>query len=75
MEIYDSSANHMIYATFKYFTSSDVVDVWSRICMQRQNSLRDAAIVEQSMQIVLSHAHEVLNKRMELTYALYKHTY
>ncbi|XP_032586780.1 tyrosine-protein phosphatase non-receptor type 23 isoform X2 [Drosophila mojavensis] len=45
----------------------NVVDVWSRICMQRQNSLRDAAIVEQSMQIVLSHAHEVLNKRGIIT--------
>ncbi|XP_034481005.1 tyrosine-protein phosphatase non-receptor type 23 isoform X2 [Drosophila innubila] len=45
----------------------NVVDVWSRICMQRQNSLRDAAILEQSMQIVLSHAHDVLNKRGIMT--------
>ncbi|XP_023170307.2 tyrosine-protein phosphatase non-receptor type 23 [Drosophila hydei] len=45
----------------------NVVDVWSRICMQRQNSLREAAILEQSMQIVLSHAHEVLNKRGIIT--------
>lgn len=35
--------------------------------MQRQNSLRDAAILEQSMQIILSHAHDVLNKRKHLT--------
>ncbi|KAH8371530.1 hypothetical protein KR093_007867 [Drosophila rubida] len=46
---------------------ADVVDVWSRICMQRQNSLRDAAMLEQSMQIVLSHAHNVLNKRGIMT--------
>ncbi|EDV97316.1 GH16790 [Drosophila grimshawi] len=45
----------------------NVVDVWSRICKQRQNSLRDAAILEQSMQIVLSHAHDVLNKRGIIT--------
>ncbi|KAH8404540.1 hypothetical protein KR222_011850 [Zaprionus bogoriensis] len=45
----------------------NVVDVWSRICMQRQNSLRDAAILEQSMQIILSHAHNVLNKRGIMT--------
>ncbi|XP_064545963.1 tyrosine-protein phosphatase non-receptor type 23 [Drosophila montana] len=45
----------------------NVVDVWSRICMQRQNSLRDAAILEQSMQIVLSNAHNVLNKRGIMT--------
>ncbi|KAH8259392.1 hypothetical protein KR026_003456 [Drosophila bipectinata] len=41
----------------------NVVDVWSRISSQRQNSLRDAGILEQSMQIVLSNAHNVLNKR------------
>lgn len=51
----------LIQIQFTSFT--DVVDVWSRICMQRQNSLRDAPILEQSMQIVLSHAHDVLNKR------------
>lgn len=45
---------------------TDVVDVWSRICMQRQNSLRDAAILEQSMQIIVSHAHDVLNKRKNI---------
>lgn len=45
-----------------------MVDVWSRICMQRQNSLRDAAILEQSMQIIVSHAHDVLNKRKNLIF-------
>ncbi|XP_017109513.2 tyrosine-protein phosphatase non-receptor type 23 [Drosophila bipectinata] len=45
----------------------NVVDVWSRISSQRQNSLRDAGILEQSMQIVLSNAHNVLNKRGIMT--------
>ncbi|ALC44607.1 mop [Drosophila busckii] len=45
----------------------NVVDVWTRICMQRQHSLRDAASLEQSMQIVLSNAHNVLNKRGIIT--------
>lgn len=31
--------------------------------MQRQNALRDMEALEQSMQIVLNHAHDVLNKR------------
>ncbi|KAH8270247.1 hypothetical protein KR018_006177 [Drosophila ironensis] len=48
-------------------SSADVVDVWSRICSQRQNSLRDAGILEQSMQIVLCNAHNVLNKRGIMT--------
>ncbi|KAH8293874.1 hypothetical protein KR054_005881 [Drosophila jambulina] len=51
-----------IYLFVLHF-SPDVVDVWSRICAQRQNSLRDSAILEQSMQIVLCNAHNVLNKR------------
>ncbi|KAH8234823.1 hypothetical protein KR032_003741 [Drosophila birchii] len=45
----------------------NLVDVWSRICAQRQNSLRDSAILEQSMQIVLCNAHNVLNKRGIMT--------
>ncbi|XP_016965824.1 tyrosine-protein phosphatase non-receptor type 23 [Drosophila biarmipes] len=45
----------------------NTVDVWSRICAQRQNSLRDSAILEQSMQIVLCNAHNVLNKRGIMT--------
>ncbi|EDW85389.2 uncharacterized protein Dwil_GK10583 [Drosophila willistoni] len=45
----------------------NVVDVWSRICSQRQNSLRDSAVIEQSMQLVLCHAHNVLNKRGIMT--------
>lgn len=45
----------------------NVVDVWSRISSQRQNSLRDAGILEQSMQIVLCNAHNVLNKRGIMT--------
>ncbi|XP_016999257.2 tyrosine-protein phosphatase non-receptor type 23 [Drosophila takahashii] len=45
----------------------NTVDVWSRICVQRQNSLRDSAILEQSMQIVLCNAHNVLNKRGIMT--------
>ncbi|EDX10468.1 GD12600 [Drosophila simulans] len=45
----------------------NTIDVWSRICAQRQNSLRDSAILEQSMQIVLCNAHNVLNKRGIMT--------
>ncbi|KAH8379149.1 hypothetical protein KR009_003303 [Drosophila setifemur] len=45
----------------------NVVDVWSRICAQRQNSLRDSGILEQSVQIVLCNAHDVLNKRGIMT--------
>uniref|UniRef100_A0A6P4E8D9 Tyrosine-protein phosphatase non-receptor type 23 n=1 Tax=Drosophila rhopaloa TaxID=1041015 RepID=A0A6P4E8D9_DRORH len=45
----------------------NIVDVWSRICGQRQNSLRDSAILEQSMQILLCNAHNVLNKRGIMT--------
>ncbi|CAD7006351.1 unnamed protein product [Ceratitis capitata] len=41
----------------------NVVDIWYRICMQRQNALRDMDTLEQSMQIVLNQAHDVLNKR------------
>ncbi|XP_050334866.1 tyrosine-protein phosphatase non-receptor type 23 [Bactrocera neohumeralis] len=45
----------------------NVVDIWYRICMQRQNALRDMETLEQSMQIVLNHAHDVLNKRGIMT--------
>lgn len=41
---------------------SDVVDVWHRICQQRQQALRDIDTLEQSLQVVLNHAHDVLNK-------------
>lgn len=40
----------------------DVIDVWQRICSQRQKALRDVETLEQSLQIVLNHAHDVLNK-------------
>ncbi|XP_011188387.2 tyrosine-protein phosphatase non-receptor type 23 isoform X1 [Zeugodacus cucurbitae] len=45
----------------------NVVDIWYRICMQRQNALRDMETLEQSMQIVLNQAHDVLNKRGIMT--------
>ncbi|XP_054736176.1 tyrosine-protein phosphatase non-receptor type 23 [Anastrepha obliqua] len=45
----------------------NVVDFWYRICTQRQNALRDMDTLEQSMQIVLNHAHDVLNKRGIMT--------
>ncbi|XP_067644309.1 tyrosine-protein phosphatase non-receptor type 23-like [Eurosta solidaginis] len=45
----------------------NVVDIWYRICMQRQNALREMETLEQSMQIVLNHAHDVLNKRGIMT--------
>lgn len=41
----------------------DSVDVWYRICSQRKGALRDIRTLELSMQIVLCHAHELLNKR------------
>lgn len=45
----------------------NVVDVWYRICNQRQNALKDTESLELSMQIILSHAHDVLNKRGIMT--------
>uniref|UniRef100_A0A1I8PGA0 Tyrosine-protein phosphatase non-receptor type 23 n=1 Tax=Stomoxys calcitrans TaxID=35570 RepID=A0A1I8PGA0_STOCA len=45
----------------------NVVDVWLRICQQRQQALRDVETLEQSLQIVLNHAHDVLNKRGIMT--------
>ncbi|XP_017487965.1 PREDICTED: tyrosine-protein phosphatase non-receptor type 23 isoform X1 [Rhagoletis zephyria] len=45
----------------------NVVDIWYRICLQRQHALRDMETLEQSMQIVLNHAHDVLNKRGIMT--------
>ncbi|XP_037827067.1 tyrosine-protein phosphatase non-receptor type 23-like [Lucilia sericata] len=45
----------------------NVIDVWLRICSQRQKALRDVETLEQSLQIVLNHAHDVLNKRGIMT--------
>uniref|UniRef100_A0A1I8MVM7 Tyrosine-protein phosphatase non-receptor type 23 n=1 Tax=Musca domestica TaxID=7370 RepID=A0A1I8MVM7_MUSDO len=45
----------------------NVVDVWHRICQQRQQALRDIETLEESLQIVLNHAHDVLNKRGIMT--------
>lgn len=42
---------------------ADVVDVWYRICSQRKSALRDTNNLELSMQVVLSHGHDLLNKR------------
>ncbi|SPP76051.1 tyrosine-protein phosphatase non-receptor type 23 isoform X1 [Drosophila guanche] len=57
----------LIATQSKQPTLINVVDVWSRICAQRQNSLRDSAILEQAMQIVLCNAHNVLNQRGIMT--------
>ncbi|KAM7357690.1 tyrosine-protein phosphatase non-receptor type protein myopic isoform 2-T2 [Cochliomyia hominivorax] len=45
----------------------NVIDVWLRLCSQRQKALRDVETLEQSLQIVLNHAHDVLNKRGIMT--------
>lgn len=41
----------------------DPINVWYRICCQRKGALRDIAMLELSMQIVLANAHNLLNKR------------
>lgn len=43
---------------------ADPVDVWYRICAQRKGALRDVAALQLSMQLILQHGHDVLNKRM-----------
>lgn len=45
----------------------NVVDVWYRICSQRKSALRDTNNLELSMQVVLSHGHDLLNKRGIMT--------
>uniref|UniRef100_A0A1A9WRA8 Tyrosine-protein phosphatase non-receptor type 23 n=1 Tax=Glossina brevipalpis TaxID=37001 RepID=A0A1A9WRA8_9MUSC len=45
----------------------NVIDVWHRLCLQRQQAIRDIETFERSLQIVLNHAHDVLNKRGIMT--------
>lgn len=46
---------------------SDVIDVWYRICAQRKSALKDITTLQLSLQIVLAHGHEILNKRGIMT--------
>uniref|UniRef100_A0A1B0AJE8 Tyrosine-protein phosphatase non-receptor type 23 n=1 Tax=Glossina pallidipes TaxID=7398 RepID=A0A1B0AJE8_GLOPL len=45
----------------------NVVDAWHRLCSHRQQVIRDIETLERSLQIVLSHAHDLLNKRGIMT--------
>lgn len=45
----------------------NVVDVWYRICSQRKGALRDSNNLQLSIQIVLAHGHDLLNKRGIMT--------
>lgn len=53
--------HNMLYVVVS--TLPDPADVWYRICVQRKGALRDVATLELSMQLVLQHGHDVLNKR------------
>lgn len=42
---------------------SDVVDVWNKICSARKNAIKDIGVLEFTMNMVLTYAHDLLNKR------------
>ncbi|KAL9911152.1 tyrosine-protein phosphatase non-receptor type protein myopic isoform 1-T1 [Glossina fuscipes fuscipes] len=50
-----------------YSLLTDVVDAWHRLCSHRQQVIRDIETLERSLQIVLNHAHDLLNKRGIMT--------
>lgn len=41
----------------------NVIDLWFRMCSQRRGVLKDENELESSFQVVLSNAHDLLNKR------------